>query len=50
MFHYGDHIPVNKIVGRQLNRQASKLDVIFSSVVIPMVCTYSNDLFETHID
>lgn len=33
---------------RQLMDRHQKLDAIFSSIVIPMVCTYSSDLFNTH--
>ena len=27
-----------------------KLDVIFSNIVIPMVCTYNSDLFKNHCE
>ena len=33
---------------RSLMDKHQKLDVIFSSIVIPMVCTYSSSLFSTH--
>jgi hypothetical protein len=35
---------------RTLMHQHQKLDVIFSSIVIPMVCTYNSELFVTHSD
>jgi len=35
---------------RQLMDKHQKLDVIFSSIVIPMVCTYSSELFDAHTD
>ncbi len=35
---------------RTLMHKNQKLDVIFSSIVIPMVCTYSSDLFVNHND
>jgi len=35
---------------RSLLHKHQKLDVIFSSIVIPMVCTYSSDLFINHND
>lgn len=33
---------------RQLMHKQQKLDVIFSSIVIPMVCTYTSDVFKKH--
>lgn len=33
---------------RQLMDKHQKLDIIFSSIVIPVVCTYSSDLFNSH--
>lgn len=33
---------------RTLIHKNQKLDVIFSSIVIPMVCTYNSDLFKNH--
>lgn len=33
---------------RNLMHKNQKLDTIFSSIVIPMVCTYSSKLFVTH--
>lgn len=33
---------------RELMHKNQKLDVIFSSIVIPMVCTYSSELFINH--
>jgi hypothetical protein len=30
--------------------QHQRLDVVFSSIVIPMVCTYSSELFKNHSD
>jgi len=33
---------------RNLMDKHQKLDVVFSSIVIPMVCTYSSDLFKNH--
>lgn len=35
---------------RTLMDKHQKLDVIFSSIVIPMVCTYNSDLFNNHKD
>lgn len=35
---------------RTLMHKHQKLDLIFSSIVIPMVCTYNSDLFVTHTD
>jgi len=35
---------------RTLMHKNQKLDVIFSSIVIPMVCTYNSSLFATHND
>lgn len=35
---------------RNLMDKHQKLDVIFSKIVIPMVCTYNSELFKTHID
>lgn len=35
---------------RKLMHKHQKLDVIFSSIVIPMVCTYNSDLFVNHSD
>lgn len=35
---------------RTLMHKNQRLDVIFSSVVIPMVCTYNSDLFVNHCD
>jgi len=35
---------------RTLMHKNQKLDVIFSSIVIPMVCTYNSSLFANHID
>lgn len=35
---------------RTLMHQHQRLDVVFSSIVIPMVCTYNSDLFKNHID
>lgn len=35
---------------RTLMHKYQKLDVIFSSIVIPMVCTYNSSLFVTHND
>jgi hypothetical protein len=35
---------------RQLLDRHQKMDVIFSSVVIPMICTYNSDLFKSHTD
>jgi hypothetical protein len=35
---------------RTLMHQHQRLDVIFSSIVIPMVCTYNSDLFVNHSD
>ncbi|MBN9294273.1 MAG: DUF1837 domain-containing protein [Flavobacteriia bacterium] len=35
---------------RKLLHKHQKLDVIFSSIVIPMVCTYNSDLFTNHND
>lgn len=35
---------------RTLMDKYQKLDVIFSSIVIPMVCTYNSDLFNNHND
>ncbi|QNF33930.1 DUF1837 domain-containing protein [Adhaeribacter swui] len=32
----------------QLMDRHQKLDIVFSSIVIPMVCTYSSDLFKKH--
>ena len=34
----------------QLIHKHQKLDVVFSSIVIPMVCTYSSELFNNHTD
>lgn len=33
---------------RNLMDKHQKLDVVFSNIVIPMVCTYSSKLFDTH--
>ncbi len=35
---------------RNLMDKHQRLDVIFSNIVIPMVCTYSSDLFKNHND
>lgn len=35
---------------RSLMDKHQRLDVIFSSIVIPMVCTYNSNLFNTHND
>lgn len=35
---------------RNLMDKHQKLDVIFSGIVIPMVCTYSSDLFKNHCE
>lgn len=35
---------------RALMHKHQKLDVIFSSIVIPMVCTYNSELFANHSD
>jgi hypothetical protein len=35
---------------RSLMDKHQKLDVIFSSIVIPMVCTYNSSLFESHCE
>jgi hypothetical protein len=35
---------------RNLMDKHQKLDVIFSSIVIPMVCTYNSKLFDNHTD
>jgi hypothetical protein len=35
---------------RNLMDNHQKLDVIFSSIVIPMVCTYDSDLFKNHCE
>ncbi|MFT3679804.1 MAG: DUF1837 domain-containing protein [Ferruginibacter sp.] len=35
---------------RTLMHKNQKLDVIFSSIIIPMVCTYNSDLFTNHQD
>ena len=35
---------------RTLMHKHQKLDVVFSSIVIPMVCTYNSDLFVNHKD
>ncbi|GAA4090992.1 DUF1837 domain-containing protein [Mucilaginibacter panaciglaebae] len=35
---------------RDLMDKHQRLDVIFSSIVIPMVCTYNSNLFNTHDD
>lgn len=35
---------------RQLMDKHQKLDTIFKSIVIPMVCTYSSDIFNNHSD
>jgi hypothetical protein len=35
---------------RNLMHKNQKLDVVFSSIVIPMVCTYNSSLFVNHID
>lgn len=35
---------------RTLMHKHQRLDVIFSSIVIPMVCTYNSDLFVDHCD
>ena len=34
---------------RNLMDKHQKLDVIFSNIVVPMVCTYSSELFATHL-
>ncbi len=35
---------------RNLMDKHQKLDVIFSSIVIPMVCTYNSDIFNNHCE
>ena len=35
---------------RNLMDEHQKLDVIFSNIVIPMVCTYNSDLFKNHCE
>jgi hypothetical protein len=35
---------------RNLMDKHQKLDVIFSKIVIPMVCTYNSELFNKHVD
>lgn len=35
---------------RNLIHPHQRLDVVFKSIVIPMVCTYTSDLFSRHID
>lgn len=35
---------------RLLMHRQQKLDVIFSSIVIPMVCTYTSDVYKNHND
>ena len=44
-----DHVPEIEH-WRSLMDKHQKLDVIFSSIVIPMVCTYTSPLFTSHND